>query len=136
MKTKSLRTVEPYGENRAVHAAPKARGMKSVNGFSKAFATSKKARRIAPRQPFSLTFRQSVKSIPGRLLPSSACFRFFLTMQDYNKKKNYRKNEKGILLLSIKCENMSTDFEMKKKTFCCTIVAIHVARLLPNVLYS
>ena len=31
---------------------------------------------------------------------------------------------------------MSSDFEMKKNTSCCTIVAILAALLLPNVLYS
>jgi len=34
--------------------------------------------------PSSCNFVQ-VKPIPGRLLPSSACFRFSLTLQNYNK---------------------------------------------------
>ena len=47
MKTKSLRTVELYGENKAVSDAPRARDMKSVNGFFEAPTTSKTSRRMA-----------------------------------------------------------------------------------------
>jgi hypothetical protein len=51
-----------------------------------------------------------VKSIPSRLLPSSACFRFDLTRQRYNdslKNRIFAQNCKGISGQTMKCQVIS-----------------------------
>ena len=49
----------------------------------KGIKTSKNIKGITISNPFDLTFLSVIKSIPDKLLPSRACFRFNLIIQRY-----------------------------------------------------
>ena len=114
---------------------------KNVNGFFKALTTSKKSKRIASRQSFDLTFSSVGQMYPWQVAPQQSLLPFPLDSAMLKKKNEFiRKWIINTIFVNHntikKIKNMSSDFEMKKNTSCCTIVAILAALLLPNVLYS